>query len=144
MCLLVKAFTWNILSSSLSILTGQYSFFFFEPWRPIEPGLMSGFCSTKRTSGTHPQDRMLVYRWILPFGILSTLLTCGWGWGKGQDDQLDRASNHGPFDPKSDALTTRPSRSPNNAGIICLPRDFSFSLFKANAHAAVKCCIQCL
>ena len=47
----------------------------FEPWRPIEPVLISGFCSTKRTGGIHPQDRMQVYCWILPLAMLRTPLT---------------------------------------------------------------------
>ena len=49
----------------------------FEPWRPIDPVLIPGFYSIKRTGGIHPQDRMLVYRWILPLAMLSTPLTHG-------------------------------------------------------------------
>ena len=26
----------------------------FEPWKPIDPVLIPGFYSTKRTGGTHP------------------------------------------------------------------------------------------
>ena len=52
-----------------------YMYVLFEPWRPIDPVLIPGFCGTKRTGGTHPQDRMLVYRWILPLAMLSTPLT---------------------------------------------------------------------
>ena len=52
-------------------------FLLFEPWRPIEPLLIPGFCSIKRTGGIQSQEKILVYRWILPLALLSTSYSIG-------------------------------------------------------------------
>ena len=84
-CLCNYRFLFEYFLSSVN--QQKYSkYVLFEPWRLIEPVLISCFCSTKRTGGTHPQDKMLVYHWILSLELLSTPLAHGWGEGK--DDRL--------------------------------------------------------
>ena len=98
--------------SCFTQLNNDYSidmYVFFHSWHHKEPVLIPSFYSIKQIGDIHPQNRILVYSWILSIATLSTHSLLG---GEG-DKRFSAQPTQGPLQRfQGESWSTEHCRSP--------------------------------